>query len=579
MRLSSLQRSARWCVWFVACVVCLPGVLPAQKPAAPAAETAPARKPLYIFHLASIKRALTNTGKMFEAAERPDMIEVIANFMASSMGDLGGVDKERPIGQMAFLDSTVLPPQPRFISYVPVTDYAQFFSTLELTGGKPKQLSDTEFEIDFGGTKATARLQHNYIWMAPPGQELPTFELPDPKELTADLAARYDMAIALPVSNVPPGIRTLFATMLRSQGAANLQQRDEEPDYVFEARKAEGEALVELASMILTDGKDLTFGLDVTEDGRRAAIEIQLIANSDSQFAGYLSKITGKATSFAPLLDSRDPLRVSMSWNAGKLEKQLFKGLIGRARNAVMEAIPGVGANAAEKFATTLNATVDKGHIDGILKVLQAGESNMAMFGAVKVVGAETLDRSLRDLMIHVGLALPLTYNVAMDVHKHDTVSMHRITRENGFTRGATARAWGTDTAIYFGVGNGAFWFAFGGQDALKHVDAAIDALGGGNAGTMRASNSPFDAVFHLQPWLNIAPGSSRNDQKSHELSKLATADGNDEIHLEVQPLDNGLRAKILVQDAFVKLIGLQLANVYDSFQGNARQGVQDSVE
>lgn len=536
-----------------------------QQPAAPA--TPPARRPLYIFNLASVSRALTNTGKMFEAAGRPDMIEVIAEYMASSLGDIGGIDRELPIGQMAFLDSTVLPPQPRFVSYIPVTDFAAFFQTMELSGGRAVQKSDTEFEIQYPNFTIPVRLQNGYLFMPPPSQELPTFDLPDPRELTADLTRRYDVAMSLPITNVPEGIRNLFATVLKSQGSANLQQHDNESDAAFEARRLQGDALLELLTLILTDGKEVTLGLDVTEDGRRAAVELTVIANAKSQFSGYLGRITGKQSSFNPLMNSNDPLRLSMSWNAGKYEKQLLQGSIDSLRNYLTNLLPESSTGAIEGLGKSLSATVEQGHLDGLMKIVPNDDGQMMLYGGVKIVGGQTFDRSLREVLMQTGMVAGPRFKIDLDTHRHNEVSLHRITRDGGFGGGSERRTYGEGATFYLGAGGSTLWFGYGQDSVVNALDQAVDSMTSSTSVRAATTNAPLQGVFRLKPWLNLPTGNGQRAQFQRDLAVQATKDGNDELNLEMQPLDDGMRVKIQIQDAFVKLLGLGLATWYDQSQ------------
>ena len=85
-------------------------------------------RPVLIVNLSSIERSLHDIARMFEISGRPDLIEVIDQFLGDKANGLKGIDHTRPVGYMIFLEPN-LPPRPRMVMYIPVENEDEMIQT------------------------------------------------------------------------------------------------------------------------------------------------------------------------------------------------------------------------------------------------------------------------------------------------------------------------------------------------------------------------------------------------------------------------------------------------------------------
>src|SRR5688572_9017627 len=116
---SSLMRQSRLLSIVLVCAInafASLGRAAAQDPE-PTLQPRPKPVPIVIVNVASAQRVLSDVTWTFEAAKRPDMLDLVDGFL-ERIGDLKGVERTKPLGVMLFLPQT-LPPQPIPVGFFP----------------------------------------------------------------------------------------------------------------------------------------------------------------------------------------------------------------------------------------------------------------------------------------------------------------------------------------------------------------------------------------------------------------------------------------------------------------------------
>ncbi|SFI00710.1 hypothetical protein [Planctomicrobium piriforme] len=525
----------------------------------------PLLQPIAMVNFASAERSLTDIGNMFEVSGRPDMMEMIQGVLGDKVGNLKGLDRTRPLGFMVFLEHD-LPPRPRTMIYLPVENEDDLIATLRLGPVGITKTGDHTYEIENPGEKKKAPLlvENGYAYLLPNGDSfLEEQKIPNPADVAQRLTARYDVAVSVNLRGIPPLIKTVFANFFSQQTAAQMQQRDHESDASYQARKARGLSSLQWIEQLIRDGEEVTLGLDSTEDGRRAVLELNIDAVPESEFAKYLTGIAGAPTYFAPLLGEEHPLQISASWIVDQREKDALKGYVEAMRLGLRSQIPETAGPTVDRLTETLQATVEQGHIDGILQFLPQREQEFVLIGGLRVVGGETLGTSLRD----VAAALAETneeFEVDLDTHQFQNATLSRLhgTKANP----GLARIYGGQPDLYFGVGGNVLWLGLGCGGTLPAIDAAIAATSK-QAPAEINSSAPFSLVLRAVPWLNLPAQGGNRAAARRELMQTALQPEKDALKVEIRPTDTGGRVTFRFDEGFVRLLGLTLAQAYDRSQ------------
>lgn len=544
----------------------------AQETTTPAEEELPPPLPALIVSIGGIDRAIEDLSYMFEVSGRPDMMDVVKEFIDSFALDgvsTKGIDRTKPVGFMLFLEPG-LPPQPQGVGFVPVSDIEELAKTAGLGPLKLEKVEGSEdrYELRGGRRGIHVKVVNGYAYISR-SETLIEEPLPDPLTTFSSFVSRYDIAVSLQIRNVPRAIRDVFATMLAQQAETEMQQRDGEPDSAYEIRKANSLSMSQAFEQVLRQGEEITIGLDAAADGKRAVIDINTIATPDSEYAAYLKGIGGRPTMFAPLMDEDRPLSVSLSWSMDRREKEAATGFFKGIELALVEQL---GAEATETVASVfspIKATIERGHADGFLQFAPREQDQFVLIGGLRVVGGESFGAGLRDLLFALAEDPEVKLDdIEFDAHTHLGVTFHRLTGPENDED--AKRLFRGHPSAYLGADSRAIWLALGTDGALDVIDAAIEKVNAAPGGLQQNSLAPFQMIFRLAPWLELPVDEeniSDDDAIGRELAGEATADGEDAIRLEVRPTDTGSRFRIQFDAGFVRLLGMLLAQQYDKSQ------------
>ena len=101
----------------------------------------------------------------------------------------------------------------------------------------------------------------------------------------------------------------------------------------------------------------------------------------------------------------------------------------------------------------------------------------------------------------------------------------------------------------------------------MPRLKSAIDAVQEGQATEPTGGTAyPFQMILHTAPWLNL-PSIDEADESRQNFAKQALQENSDSVRASVQPTDTGTRSRLVIDEGFIKLVGLLLAREYDKSQ------------
>jgi hypothetical protein len=240
------------------------------------------------------------------------------------------------------------------------------------------------------------------------------------------------------------------------------------------------------------------------------------------------------------------------------VEAQLRKSLPDRTDDA--ETADGnASADLVGALVKALRATADSGHLDAAAQFVRQPQGSFVLVGGISLVDAGTLSGAMGDLLTRFK-ANENVSNVRLNVLTHEGIAIHRL--EFKQDRPQEERFYGGKPGLYVGVGEDAVWFAFGGADAPTELKRAIDLAA--EPIPEGVTQSPFQFVMNFASWMDVFDP----DQKAEGFAALARgsfAKGKDALRMEALPIDDGLRLRITMDEAFLRLVGEQIARQFDA--------------
>lgn len=577
----SIGRSA-WGIVVTAMLLCPASAWP-QEASEPAAAEPPA-EPLLVVHVSSIEKILARIEANLQSVERDDVLEAVNDFLTDQAGDLKGFDRKRPFGVAMFLPE-ILPPRPVTVAYAPLTSIDSLVETMQLgpvtvekQARAPGSTEDRyELRLQRGGTRYLA-VRDGYAFISRDENYLDA-DVATLAKLAPQLESRYDAAITLRVKAVSPLVRDVFLGFLRTQTETQLQRRDEEPLSQYMIRRANGLSTLELIERVIRDGEQLTLGIDLPEGSESTVVELNVDAAADSEFAQYLTDLASHPSSYGAMVNDREPFTFSASWMMEPREQKLGTEWIKSLERSLNERLA-VGDPASETRAASggaaeppsyssvtrvidpLQAMVDAGHLDVCVQFRAVDDGQMALVGAMHLVGGETFASGLRETLSTLK-AQGDDLNVTLDAERHGGIVFHRLQASQIPER--EQRLYGSSgPGLYVGSSARTLWFAVGGSRAMTELKSAIDRVEA-SATEPPARQAPVQLVLRADQWLQVPR--DPDEPGRGELADEAFNGDNDLLKVEVRPTESGARIRLELAGGFARLLALWMSQQYDRSQ------------
>jgi len=529
-------------------------------------KAAAPRKPLVTINCAGVERMLTDFDYALEVAGRPELSDAIKPLL-ERIGDLKGLDRKKPFGAMIFLQPG-LPPRPEPVAFVPVDSIEDLIKTVSLAPVDVKKVEGKENRYEIVRRRrpdepaVQVRLQDGYAFLTKDATLIDE-SFTESMAAAKQTASKYDVALRVDLGSVPRGWRDIFLTTLRIGAQAELQRRDNETPAAARIRRANGESMLELLEMVLTDGDKLTIGWDASKENKRAVVDVAIDATEDSKFAKYLKDIGGKKSHFASLVDEDSPLAVSVSWNMDARERKSLGEVLKAARGEISSRLgtDGQPSKIADGLLDALDATATEGHVDGFVRFSGEKPGDYVLVGGLKLATAKSAASSLSQILQRIE-ENPQLEAVERNVDQHRGVAIHRLLGKN--IRDRDERIYGGKPSLYVGIGSKVIWFAVGGNGAITELKKTMDQLAecAGNA-RQPAASSPFRFTMHMGRWVGIG-GREGRPRRGGEFAKQAFAKGGDLLRVDIRPTETGGRFRIEMEEGYIRMIGLGLSRRLD---------------
>jgi hypothetical protein len=555
----------RWSLLVVFSFTLFTSSLRAQDTTPPAEPNAPLR-PIALMTFASIERFLTDIDWTFETAGRPELTDFVAAQLGN-VNDLKGVDRDKPFGVMLFLKPG-FPPRPTPVGFLPITDIEDLAKTIGLGPVKMEKIEGKQNRYEMKGRRrnGTIMVQDGYALISSDETLFDEENIPNPVPIVEALATRYDFSINLRIREIPETTRAVVVGFLKTSFAAEMQQRDEEPESLYKIRKANGQSTLEALTAILSDGDQFTLGWDASKENKSGVLEWKIDATPNSGLSKYIKDVGGKPTTFHAMMADDRPLTIAAAWTMDKRERKTAKIGVEGAMQEVNKVLndgeyvetlhPGL-----QKIQDVALATIEDGVVDFCIQMVNIDTGKFALVGGARVAGGDTLGVGIRETLKELK-DRPELQALDLDDAAHNNVSFHRIIGPK--PRDGETKFYGGEPAAWVGAGGRNIWFCVGTTAGLDALKSTMDLVAEGGPPTPKTASAPFQIVFRMAPWLQIPPDADA-DTEDLDLAKDAFGAQTDAARLEVRPVDNGLRTRLQFDEGFIRWLGMTLAKQIDS--------------
>lgn len=579
------------------------------------------KRPLLTITFASANRFLDEAKYIFDAAGKPETFKIVEDFMASTLNNLDGFNRDKPFGIMGYLP-VAIPPMPEFIAFVPVESIDAATKLIEKAPVVIRKV-DEEGRYEMIGPNRTVPMlmKDGYVFMPmgnDPPEEALERDLPDPAELLASQAQQFDMSVRLDVDSIPPATRALLMTLISTGISTQLQQRDGEPDGAYMIRRTEGDRGLAALKMLINDTQKVTFGINVEQSEQAVNLDMIIDAREGSEFLKEIFQSVERPSYFIPLLDDSAAVSLSMSSSMAERDRTAYTEMMEGVKMEVTRLIEEnkLGATPDEnspidQALTAVQKTIEEGHIDVFAQFYRDSDGKLAIIWAGRVqegdaIGAGVLDVATRLKDVE---EVKKAGELQIGAGEHNGVTLHRLVFAEQPSE-ATA-VFGNKVGLTVGVGSQVFWGAIGGESSVQTLTGVMDKLEeASQSPTERITPPNFRVIVNVNQLVEMAdiagtagknareerekaaaaeqaakgateapvekPAAAPGEQDTRrnarrqamrqrqdrggQIAKETLAEGDDRIEIDSRLTDNGVRSRVRLEEGFVKIFGRLIA-------------------
>jgi hypothetical protein len=459
------------------------------------------------------------------------------------------MDKTKPFGAMVFLRNG-FPPTPEFVVYVPVAKMEDLAKSVGLGPAVTKKVADNQYEIIGIRADLQVKFEHGYAFIMG-NRELLETDFPNPDRTTRGLTSKFDLATTLEVDTIPSAMRTLFLDFVKRQAYVGLQQRNAEPDGLYEMRRAQSQRVLEGLTQVMLQLERLTIGIDGNKEKSQAVLEIIFDAKEGSQLASEMKRISTKRSHFERLIQEEAPFSLSISVPMAERDTEQLTKMLGGAELWLAAELDAQQAGLPPVLTEMFQAvgdSVSEGHADMFLQFNEESGA-FSIAGGARLIGGQKINAGVRHLLEELANDSDIEIGeIELDAESHSNVSFHRMIVRDA---DEAASIFGSEVSVYLGIDKRIGWLAIGGKDALKKTKDLMDLLNEPESrNRSRPKRGPFHIVFNAKQWLGL-------DADQQGIGLDAFENGRDRMTINVLPTKKSIRLRAEVDEGYLRLIGL----------------------
>lgn len=330
-------------------------------------------------------------------------------------------------------------------------------------------------------------------------EELFEMQLPNVDSIRSGVDATRDLGFTAWLDRVPVGIKQLGWSMLNGAVGSQLQQRDEEPDAIYNMRRASGDMGMALIQSVLfdVDSADGWANFAGESDGSlRGQLKIQ--ARKNSSLSGRLVESSGTSR-FAPILSDS---AVGTFHICIRLADEAPAALQAVAEWLPLAAKENGDGPETEAIAATLSGLLlqvaEHRNLELLLKVGHTEASNGVIYGGLQLGDNDNLLRHAYEVMRRLPAA---GIDQLISLTEDSGMQMIRIQLPQEVTADLRSELGTNITHIFLAHQNSCLWFAIGTEKASEIIRASVARCLENSIG---AKTPLISGRLDMQQWLAL---------------------------------------------------------------------------
>lgn len=371
-------------------------LLIAVGPAALQAQQPLPLRPVAVVSFNNLESLLTDVDYLGKLAGVEGLSQTLKNAMGESAG-APGVDNQRPFGVAVLTDGF----QFLIYGYVPVTNFSQLTDWLAQKGIELTQTGQVWSAMLPNGQEVKVAERNGWAVISA-NEEALKLAGPNPPDQLMDLTKRYDVAVALTLSNVPPLFKQLGLSMIQQGMEMAMQQQAEATGQDVEAQKQMMQRSFQQMQVLLDELESMTFGLKMNEPAAALVLDMETAARPGTQSARDLSANQNLKSRLLGFVLPDAILMARTTSQASPRDVEQLKLALPQYRRMMEEAIDKAESmsnrerklmkNFLNTILNSLQATMEKGRFDAALSAAWNASAKGFLFGMV-LADAEKVEK------------------------------------------------------------------------------------------------------------------------------------------------------------------------------------------
>lgn len=518
-------------------------------------------KPLVVVSVSSyakLKDSILYLAKTLDTANQAQIAQ--AEGMADAM--TGGLDTQKPIGVTVAFDGQ----EPVVVGFLPVKNLAQFLGGLQLFGVQAKDAGNGLKSISNG--MAFVKEQDGYAYVAQKAEHLQN--LPDPAKTLGAIGKQFDVAVVGNIQNLPLDLKQQGLSFVRMGLEQSLEQQDGESDAQFNLRKAAAAQQIKQVEQFLNETDQLTIGWATDKAAKKTYLDTVVTAARGTRMAKSFAGLKDSTTKFGGVIKADAPFTMHAAYEIKDPEEiEQAVAQIKMLKTTALDAI-----DDSEEFDTDEERDLVKGWasqaIDVVQRTVEGGRVDLAasfqsvaggpatvLFG-MHVADGKALEKVVQDILKTAEKKEENFPKVQYNAGTHKGTTFHSLALDPPNDKEQFEKIFGEKAMLHIGFSTDTVWIAMG-ASALDQLKAAIDGTG------ERKAVRPMAMTVSLGSIMKLAAEVNKDDPQLLPLAN-AVAGGSDHIRILADPIDNGEKVRIEIEEGVFKLIGVATKTVQKVF-------------
>tara|TARA_B100000809_G_scaffold264809_1_gene321706 strand:+ start:1674 stop:3341 length:1668 start_codon:yes stop_codon:yes gene_type:complete len=509
-------------------------------------------KPMLVISISSVQELADDAAYLIQLAEIPGGLDQQIPIMLGAFGQ--GLDTTKPIGAVVQAKGIGV----EMIGFIPVTNFDVALALLEQTLGPAQDAGGGVYTIQTPLAPVFLKHSGNYAYIAQAKEQLANLPA-NPVKLLGGLEKQYDFAIQGNLQAVPELYLNLIETQLKTGIELGLQPLPGETDEQYETRRQITQNQMDEMLRMIDEIDSMTIGISIDRPAKNVHLDVAVVAIEGTKLAEESAELGDMETLFSGFLPEDAAITMNVSSKFAESDIATFEVMLGQVETEALTTLDNdTGLDSVQRAAlkkaltdgmAVLSDTI-KGEKVDLAASVSFNDSKMLAIGAIQVVGGKKLDTALQEVL-KLAAEEPGAPAIKLNADIHKGVIFHSLSMplppDPTFTT-----VFGPALDVVIGVGNEGVYFGAG-QGSLAAVKSAIDnSTEGKIVPSMQFSMSTTKLMKFAAAVIPDLPPEGRQ-----VLERVAGLPGNDKISMTAEPIPNGSRVRIQLDEAAIKAIGV----------------------